>query len=311
MEDTISVIVPVYNVEKYLDKCISSIVNQTYKNLEIILINDGSTDNSLQICEKWKEKDDRIILINKENTGVSDTRNRGLDIATGKYVSFIDSDDFLELNMMEQLINEIKKGNIELVICGYNYLYENRIKVELFDCLESFDKYGYLKEAFKMDASVWNKLFVRNIIGSLRFKEDLKVYEDMLFLYEYLDKIQNVSIIRKILYNYNKSNLNSTLNVFSPKKNITAIKAFYDINKILEKYNIQERYNRQANQVCNLVLYKKELGKNFDYTEYDKIIKEYMDKKLLFKVKGLKNKVKVFFAYYFADIYIKYKMKKK
>ena len=103
----ISVIVPIYNVEKYLEKCLESIINQTFINLEIILINDGSTDFSGSICEKYKNKDNRIILIHKKNEGLSAARNKGLSIATGDYISFVDSDDFLDLNMYEILYKKM------------------------------------------------------------------------------------------------------------------------------------------------------------------------------------------------------------
>ena len=307
MEDTISVIVPIYNAENYLDRCISSIVNQTYKNLEIILINDGSIDNSLEICEKWKEKDERIILINKENTGVSDTRNKGLDIATGKYISFVDGDDYIEIDMMEKLIKKIKNENSKLIICGYNYILKNNINSEVFENFKEFNKNEYLKNAFKMDQRVWNKLFVRDIINGLRFEKKISIGEDTLFLYNYLDKIDKISFIREKLYNYNQLNINSLTYNCMASKCITLIKARYFISNILSKYNIQERYNIQADSVCNYVIYKEKLGKGFDYAEYEKIIKEYMDNKLLFKVKGIKNKIKIFFAYYFEKIYLKCK----
>lgn len=100
MSDLVSIIVPVYNAEKYLNKCLDSIVNQTYSNLEIILINDGSTDNSLSICNDYTNKDGRIIVIDKHNTGAADSRNEGLKKATGKYIMFVDSDDFIDLNII-------------------------------------------------------------------------------------------------------------------------------------------------------------------------------------------------------------------
>lgn len=103
MDDLISVIIPIYNVEKYLDKCIETVINQTYSNLEIILVDDGSTDLSGKKCDEWKKKDKRIIVVHKENGGLSSARNAGIDIATGKYISFIDSDDFVESQIFEVL----------------------------------------------------------------------------------------------------------------------------------------------------------------------------------------------------------------
>lgn len=108
MNELISLIIPVFNVEKYLDKCVETIVNQTYSNLEIILVDDGSTDSSGEKCDYWKKKDNRIIVIHKKNGGLSSARNAGIEIATGKYISFIDSDDFIDLKMIEILRKNYK-----------------------------------------------------------------------------------------------------------------------------------------------------------------------------------------------------------
>ena len=113
MKDLISVIVPIYNVEKYLEKCVNSITSQTYKNLEIILVDDGSTDSSPEICEKLKQSDDRIIVIHKKNGGLSSARNAGLDIAKGKYIGCVDSDDYIDEKMYEKLCRTLKEEHIE------------------------------------------------------------------------------------------------------------------------------------------------------------------------------------------------------
>ena len=125
MEELVSIIVPIFNVDKYLEKCIKSIINQTYRNLEIILINDGSTDNSYQICKKYSEQDSRIVLIDKQNGGSASAKNYGLKIAKGDYISFVDSDDFVELDMIEYMVNTIKKFNTDIVQCEFVNLYKN------------------------------------------------------------------------------------------------------------------------------------------------------------------------------------------
>lgn len=310
-KDLISVIVPVYNVEIYLEKCIKSITDQTYKKLEIILINDGSTDNSGQICKKWKKIDSRIIFIDKKNTGVSDTRNYGLSIATGEYITFVDSDDFLEATIYEELIKTIKKEKSGLVICGYNSIYNNKVKTHLYNYPININSLSYLESPFESDGRLWNKLFKKEIIGDLRFDSNINVTEDMLFLFQYVEKIKKISILNKPLYNYNLTNIDSVTKKHLAIDYITTIKGYYYINKILEKYSIDKRFDKQAECVCNYILYKKEIGNNFDYNEYDKIIKEYMDNKLLFKVKGIKNKTKVLLAYYFKNIYLFLKTMKK
>lgn len=306
-DDLISVIVPIYNTEQYIEKCINSIVNQTYKDLEIILLNDGSTDNSKEICKKWSKMDSRIIFIDKANSGVSDTRNCGIDISKGKYISFVDSDDFLEPMMYEEMLKSIKENNSDLSTCGIFLINGSKKEQCLYNYPNNMKQKDFFRTIIKKNVTLWNKLFKKEIIGNLRFDTDISISEDEVFLYKYLEKANNISNINKPLYNYNQSNLNSALNIHDSKKYITSIKADYYICKILEKYNFNERYNIQANCVCNYVIYKKNIGKNFNYEEYDKIIKGYMDNNLLFKVKGIKNKVKVFFAYYLKDIYLLFK----
>lgn len=127
----ISIIVPIYNVEKYLPKCIESIINQTYTDLEILLIDDGSTDNSGLICDKYASIDNRIRVIHKKNGGLSDARNVGLDICKGKYISFIDSDDYIELTMYEKMIKIMINQKVDIVSCNYNHIYNNN-KIPFF-----------------------------------------------------------------------------------------------------------------------------------------------------------------------------------
>ena len=129
-EELISVILPIYNVEKYLEKCLKSVINQTYKNLEIILVDDGSKDNSPQICDEYAVKDKRIVVIHKSNGGLSDARNAGIEIAKGKYIALIDSDDYVEKDYVQFLYQLIKENNAEMSICSHTVLYTNRTRIE-------------------------------------------------------------------------------------------------------------------------------------------------------------------------------------
>ena len=308
IQDLVSVIIPVYNTEKYLDRCLSSIVNGIYKNIEIIIVDDKSKDNSLNVCKKWSKKDSRIVLINKDkNTGASDSRNKGLDIAKGKYVLFVDSDDYIEDNMIEELVNNIKENKSDLSMCGINVFDENNKKAEPCNFPKSMDKIKFFKKIIvEKYNTIWNKLFIREKIGKIRFDITAHINEDSAFLCEYVDKISKtskVSFVNKNLYNYNNANANSVTHGNS-EKYITGIKTYYTINKILEKYNLEERFFIQADSVCNLTLHKHKIGKDFDYREYDKIIKEYMDNGLLRNVKGIKRKIKVFLAYYLKHLYL-------
>jgi len=170
----ISIIVPVYNVEKYLDYCVESIVNQTYKKLEIILVDDGSNDNSPEKCDLWAEKDSRIKVIHKNNGGVSSARNAGLDVACGEYIGFVDSDDYIDKDMYLCLLNEISKSNAKIACCQ-SVTVSDQSKdfcepIKSYDvvCLNSTETIEEIF-AFKMGTSVWRRLFHRSLFEELRF----------------------------------------------------------------------------------------------------------------------------------------------
>ena len=210
----ISIIVPVYNVKKYLEKCIISILNQTYKNLEIILIDDGSTDGSSEICDKLKEKDKRILVIHKENKGVSTARNEGLKIATGDYIGFVDSDDFLEKDMYSNMINRIENDNTKMVICNAYLEDENGVQTKKFksdspNIIDSHELMDRIMEDYVVQGYMWNKLYERSLIYNdknyyLKFDTNISNLEDRLFNLELIDKNKkfNVSFLNEKLYHY-------------------------------------------------------------------------------------------------------------
>ena len=204
----ISIIVPIYNVEKYLSKCIESLLNQTYKDIEVILVNDGSKDDSLKICREFEIKDKRVIVINQKNRGVSAARNVGIEKASGEYIGFIDPDDWVEKDMYYDMIQEFSNNEVEMVICGYNY-YDEEGKIDLsriYDKRES--EYVSQKKIMSMFSDipptirhgVVNKLFRKETVSEQRFDEKLHSSEDVLFLCEYVNKINNAVIIHKPYY---------------------------------------------------------------------------------------------------------------
>ncbi|MFI3325886.1 MAG: glycosyltransferase family 2 protein [Clostridia bacterium] len=210
MKEKISVIVPIYKVEKYLDKCINSIVCQTYENIEIILVDDGSPDKCPEICDEYKKQDQRIIVIHKENGGLSDARNVGIDIATGKYFIFVDSDDFLELNMIELLYMRMQKDNSDMVACNYNILDENykflsekkilnKDETTLKTGIQSLADIYSKPNAF--DVVAWNKLYKAYLFENIRYPKG-KIHEDAFIIHYLLYKCQKVSIVEYALYNY-------------------------------------------------------------------------------------------------------------
>lgn len=212
MEPLVSVIVPIYNVEKYLKKCVDSIINQTLTNIEIILVDDGSTDNCGQIIDEYANKDKRVVVIHKENGGQSSARNMGLDVARGKYIGFVDSDDWIDSEMYENLYNFIEKSCSDICVCGRqsysqdgNLEYKLEIKEELIDFNKiKLSSYVSNKLLYKHTVSTCNKLYKKNIIDNNKIRfEDVGYVgsEDTLFNYNVLFHINKIKCINKIYYN--------------------------------------------------------------------------------------------------------------
>lgn len=213
----ISIIVPVYKVEEDLDRCVQSIVDQTYKNLEILLIDDGSPDNCPAMCDEWAKKDKRIKVIHKENGGVSSVRNLGLELATGEYIGFVDSDDYIDATMYEKLYNKIQEDKSDFVACGFIKVFEDgrqQIIQEInWKNVNAINFIEYLtsanatisknkKTTTNIMGSIWRMLFKKEIISSVKFRK-MKIAEDMMFL---LDVTKNeklkISYLDEYLYYY-------------------------------------------------------------------------------------------------------------
>lgn len=206
MDDLISIIVPVYNVEKYLRKCIDSIINQTYKNLEIILVDDGSPDNCGTICDEYAQKDNRIKVIHKENGGVSSARNEGLRSATGKWISFIDADDWIEEIFCEILLNKAVKNRCDVALCGYSRVTDNRIeKINANGKDAFFNSKEYLIKSLNPQTGFGfchMKLIKKEILNNISFNENIVVGEDALFCIMFSINIKKSIFVEKALYNY-------------------------------------------------------------------------------------------------------------
>lgn len=176
MDDLISIIVPVYNTSKYLEQCIKSILEQTYKKLEIILVNDGSTDQSPQICEKFRKSDSRITVIHQENQGLSAARNKGIEAATGKYLMFVDSDDYIGKDMVETLYSFLIENNADMSMCSFEYVtdtgdrvdvFNNPVKDEVLSNVESLNK--LLEQNSWYYVVAWNKLYKKALWDDLKY----------------------------------------------------------------------------------------------------------------------------------------------
>lgn len=202
MNEKISIIVPVYNAEKTLKECVNSLIKQTYSNIEIILVNDGSKDDSLRICKEFAEKDSRIIVIDKPNGGVSSARNAGLDIASGEYVMFCDSDDWAEIEWCRVL----KENYVDncLIMSGYFCYFNNDVQ-QISSNSQYILKNDYLSTKLIGGFVPWNKIFKASIIKNnhIRFSDTLTVGEDKIFVWDYLKYTNNkIYIVQQCLYNY-------------------------------------------------------------------------------------------------------------
>ncbi len=210
-EPLISVIVPVYKVEKYLDECVRSIVDQTYRNLEIILVDDGSPDNCPQMCDDWAKKDERIYVIHKENGGLSSARNAGLDICKGEYIAFVDSDDFIHVGYVSRMLEKALSMSVELVICDYarvdaesrivkeNANLNTHIEKELLSQKDLYDELCIYNPWWSITVS--NKLYKKNLFEDLRFFEG-KLCEDAFLIHYLYEKVENACYIKYPLYHY-------------------------------------------------------------------------------------------------------------
>lgn len=196
----ISVIIPVYNVENFLPKCLDSVLAQTYKNLEIILINDGSADNSGKICDEYAAKDKRIHVVHQENKGLSRARNTGLSLAKGKYIAFVDSDDYIDLDMYEYLYSLISKDNADMAMCNVNED-EGFHSSKLIDTPYSLIPIHKCFECADWMFS-WNKLYKMDLIGDVRFETSTSFGEDELFIFELAKKKAFVALGNQAKYHY-------------------------------------------------------------------------------------------------------------
>ncbi len=202
----VSVIVPVYNIEKLLNKCISSITNQTYKNLEIILIDDGSFDNSSKMCDEWSENDDRIKVIHKVNEGQGVARNKGMDISTGEYIMFVDSDDYIELTMIEKLVKATNGGAHDVALCGIIYDFGKRlVNAEWYSEDKVLDNQTlmleYISAPHYIGAGPVCKLFRREKIAGLEFP-NFRCVEDTYIMPHFLSRCSSAAVIKDSLYYY-------------------------------------------------------------------------------------------------------------
>lgn len=249
MRYIISIIVPIYKVEKYLETCINSILSQTFTNFELILVDDGSPDRCGFICDEYKKKDKRIKVIHKKNGGLSDARNAGLDIATGKYIGFVDSDDIIHPKMYEILFNCMSKSDSDIVQCNFK-----KIK-NLDEIVDSLGKYnGTFKEYDnkaaiidmidnnKINVNSWNKLYKRELFETLRFPKG-KIHEDEFLTYKLLYNSRKIAYINEELYYYYQND-NGIMNGSNILKRLDRIEALEERSKFFLENGDNDLYNK-------------------------------------------------------------------
>lgn len=244
--DLISIIVPIYKVEKYIEKCIKSIVDQSYQNLEIILVDDGSPDKCPDICDKWAKIDDRIKVIHKVNGGLSDARNVGFTLSTGKYIGFVDSDDYIEKNMYEKLYVALKSENADLAICNLEKVQEDGNVLSMKSPIknETCDNVQYLSKLASPSipgwyyVTVWNKLYRREILEEIKFPVN-KIHEDEFVIHEIIYKCKKIVSIDEKLYKYVQRN-GSIMSTIPKVNTLDAVEAICARIQFFEENRLDE-----------------------------------------------------------------------
>ncbi len=254
----ISVVVPVYKVEMYLERCVRSLCRQTYKNLEIILVDDGSPDRSGELCDELAAQDDRIVVIHKENGGLSDARNAGIDRATGDYIAFIDSDDWYDPAMLEILLKLCLQHGAEIGECSFRSIYQEFVQEETacggavmeftpVQAIESNLDWKYCKPV------AWNKLYRKDVIGETRYPVG-RLHEDEFTTHLFYLAAKKIVYVDIALVNYERRNVGSITASFRPE-NMDACEAFREkVHLIWDRPDLREIDRKACNSYCYVLL---------------------------------------------------------
>lgn len=310
MDSLISVIIPVYNVEQWLDECIESVVNQSYTNLEIILIDDGSPDNCPKMCEQWAQRDERIHVIHKKNGGLSDARNAGLDICTGDYISFVDSDDHIHKDMYQIMLQDMLETGSDIVRCS-KYFQKDTEEIEdqyidsarYYNQKQMLDCYFYHKDNFC--GGIWDKLFKAEIFKNLRFpvginSEDYYVYAT---IYNTVDKLY-YNNIPLYYYRIRENSICSAKDINN--HSFDKIKVADIVKQFIDKNYPARSYDALAFQIiCRYANYYNILmDKGYSMRkEWKQDMRKFTKKMLFHKKIEISFKIKYLFLTYFSSVY--------
>ncbi len=305
----VSVIIPVYNVEKYLEKCLNSVINQTYKDLEILLIDDGSTDKSPEICDEYSEKDSRIKVIHKENGGLSDARNTALDIMTGEYLTFVDSDDYIAVDAIETLLDALKRNGADLAVGNMTSFYEDGHTEKLYFPTEK-ETVLIGEDLFSMLSipCAQNRLYKSGLYSEIRFPYG-KLYEDLFVFHKVLSNVKCCVLTGKPTYFYfvrqgsimhSKYNIRFTDVVFALKDRCDWLDSIGQTK--LANETRMFIYTRTAAAFANLDMNSPE---NRDKLKEVKAIYDECFKILIREKIGIKQKIRLIMLYKFPSLHTK------
>ncbi|RST72559.1 glycosyltransferase [Siminovitchia acidinfaciens] len=280
MNPIISIIVPIYNVEQYLNKCIDSILAQTFTKFELILVNDGSPDNCGEICDQYKLKDNRVKVIHKKNGGVADARNAGIDVAKGNYIGFVDSDDWIEPNMYEILYDLIVEHKTGISACSIQSpTNDKKVNSDEINILDSGTAINLIYEGKPPGFGPCNKLYLKNLFQEIRFPIN-RDYDDAAIMYQLFDKAEKIVMVDFPLYNYTYRDSSITKSPFSENR-FDLVVNYYETYSFMEKYYpdmrdkiVDEYYSSLRTMVVDIVN-EKSILKNYKYIRrISKLIKK-------------------------------------
>lgn len=264
----ISIIIPIYNIDDYLDRCVSSVINQTYKDLQIICVNDGSTDNSLNILQRYADEDKRIVIVNQDNGGAPSARKAGLEIADGEFIFYLDGDDFIPNNAIEILVNKQKETNADIVIGDFKY-YKSDTDSVLFDeyKFDTISGINYTKYLLEVRAFfMWGKIIRRSINKNIEIPLDIKYTEDAIAMIQLAVKAKKVARINKVVYFYVQKNNSITSKI--SKQNLIQ---WYQSTLYVENYLIKTNTISYINE--EFITYK--LNQILIYLQYTHLTGRY------------------------------------
>lgn len=294
--DLITVVIPVYNVEAFLEKCLDSVIQQTYKNLEIILVDDGSTDCSGKMCDEYAEKDSRIKVVHQKNKGLSGARNAGIEISKGEYITFIDSDDFVSEEFISYLYNLAVRKYADVSICSSIKFYEENetglghtvVEERVYNAQQALEDMLYRKN---VTAYACGKLYRTTLFNEIRYPEK-QLFEDLNTTYKIFDLAKVITWSSKKLYYYRQRN-NSIVNSKFNKKKLSVIKAGLEIKDFVEK-KYPEIYNAAVSKVfISAVDQYRKIPNSIDYREEKIFLKKIVKENSVCVLKDRKNKTLV------------------